>query len=147
MKNSNHAKKKRCFHIFAGIMLPALGEFGSKIRRISAIIPPGSTSRRNLVLILKFVGHEWGLIQVIGLEAWRVAKFTPFFFINKFRTINRKRKSSKRKRKSASYTKCKSKSVQSHSGIMPMNRNIKYNRVCEDWTVIFLQSVLHHYPN
>jgi hypothetical protein len=25
---------------------------------------------------------------------------------------------------------------------MPMNRNVKSNRVCEDWTVIFLQSVL-----
>jgi len=27
------------------------------------------------------------------------------------------------------------------SGIMPMNRNVQSNRVCEDWTVIFLQSV------
>jgi len=40
------------------------------------------------------------------------------------------------------YTKCKSKKVQPNSGIMPMNRNVKSNRVCEDWTVIFLQSVL-----
>jgi hypothetical protein len=28
------------------------------------------------------------------------------------------------------------------SGIMPMNRNVQSNRVNEDWTVIFLQSVL-----
>jgi len=40
------------------------------------------------------------------------------------------------------YTKCNFKSVQSHSGIMPMNRNVKANRVGEDWTVTFLQSVL-----
>jgi hypothetical protein len=26
---------------------------------------------------------------------------------------------------------------------MPMNRNIKANRVCDDWTLIFLQSVLY----
>ena len=39
-------------------------------------------------------------------------------------------------------TKCNFKSVQSHSGIMPMNRNVKANQVSEDWTVIFLQSVL-----
>ena len=26
---------------------------------------------------------------------------------------------------------------------MPMNRNVQDNRVCEDWTVTFLQSVLH----
>ena len=25
---------------------------------------------------------------------------------------------------------------------MPMNRNVQSNRMCEDWTVIFLQSVL-----
>ena len=25
---------------------------------------------------------------------------------------------------------------------MPMNRNVKANRVCDDWIVIFLQSVL-----
>ncbi len=25
---------------------------------------------------------------------------------------------------------------------MPMNRNVQYNRVGEDWTVTFLQSVL-----
>lgn len=25
---------------------------------------------------------------------------------------------------------------------MPMNRNVKVKRVCEDWTVTFLQSVL-----
>jgi plasmid stabilization system protein ParE len=43
--------------------------------------------------------------------------------------------------RSVSNTKCKSKSVQTDSGIMPMNRNVKSNRVCEDWTVIFLQSV------
>ena len=29
------------------------------------------------------------------------------------------------------YTKCKSKSVQTHSGIMPMNRNVKFNRVSD----------------
>ena len=36
---------------------------------------------------------------------------------------------------------CNSKSVQGHSGIMPMNRNVKANRVSEDWTNTFLQSV------
>jgi hypothetical protein len=29
---------------------------------------------------------------------------------------------------------------------MPMNRNVKANQVCEDWTVIFLQSVLPEKP-
>jgi len=39
-------------------------------------------------------------------------------------------------------TKCNFNSVQSHSGIMPMNRNVMTNRVSEDWPVTFLQSVL-----
>jgi hypothetical protein len=38
-------------------------------------------------------------------------------------------------------TKCNFKSVQNHSGITPMNSNVKANRVSEDWTVTFLQSV------
>ena len=33
-------------------------------------------------------------------------------------------------------------SVQSHSGRLPMNRNVKANRESEDWIVTFLQSVL-----
>ena len=40
------------------------------------------------------------------------------------------------------YTRCNSKSVRPYSCIMPMNRNVQYNRVGEDWTVTFLQSVL-----
>ena len=35
------------------------------------------------------------------------------------------------------------KSVQCYSCIMPMNRNVKANRVSEDWVVTFLQSVLY----
>jgi len=51
--------------------------------------------------------------------------------------------SENRNLQSKGYTKCKSKSVRSHTGIMPMNRNVKANRVSEDWTVTFLQSVLN----
>ena len=40
------------------------------------------------------------------------------------------------------YTKCNFKPVQGHSDKMPMNGNVKANRVGEDWTVTFLQPVL-----
>jgi hypothetical protein len=40
------------------------------------------------------------------------------------------------------YTKCNSISDQNHFGIMVMYRNIKDNRVYDDWTFIFLHSVL-----
>lgn len=46
------------------------------------------------------------------------------------------------KRSPSLYTKCNYKSMHTHSDIMPMNRYVLENRVGEDLTVTYLQSVL-----
>jgi len=86
------------------------------------------------------------------MQAWKMVKYgilkRTFVKINATETVGKRRfivfksiRTQKTSRSSdqevfklnkSTYTKCKSKSMQTHSGIMPMNRNVQSNRASED---------------